>query len=671
MILSWNWLKEYVRLQMSVETLTERVMMAGLNLEEFKDVGGDIAIDLEVTSNRPDCLGHIGVAREVSVLFGEPLQIPPAHPATAKTSVGSVAKVEIDCPDLCPEYTARVVKGVKIGPSPAWLANRLTTLGIRPINNVVDVTNYVMMECGQPLHAFDFAKLRGSKIIVRRAKAGEKIMAIDQREYELTPEMCVIADAERPVAIAGVMGGLETEISNETKDVLIEVADFASMSVRKTARQLNLHSPSSYRFERGVDRHQLDWASRRCAELILQTAGGELLEGSVAVQKQPLPTRTPITIRFAQIERILGISIPRERALKILTDLGLTEQGTATATSAKYIPPTWRRDLTREIDLIEEVARIHGYEHIPENVPIPLTVSAKTLRDRVKDRVEQVLAASGFFEAITLSFVSEEQAELIRPWGDKPLLKVEHSSRRKENILRQTLVPSLLTARRENERHGHFDARLFEIARGFLGADQKPESEPVLIGMVTEQTFGELKGVLESIADAVNHTLTLDVEPSDAAHFRPGCGCSLKLNGKIWGWMGVLSDEVRQGADLKEGVSAAEVSLALLEELADLFPISAPLATFPGVERDLNFVLDEAISWGELSTLVEKTAGQLLESVSFGGQYRGQQIPADKKSYVIKLNYRSPERTLTTEEIDQIQQKVITACTGTLGATLR
>lgn len=671
MLVSWNWLKEYVKLDMSVESLTDRLMMSGLNLEEFSDVEGDICIDLEVTSNRPDCLGHIGIAREVSVLFDRDLNLPAAQPATSDRKTADATSVTIEAGDLCPEYTARIVTGVKIGPSPAWLAKRLTTLGIRPVNNVVDVTNYVMMECGQPLHAFDFDKLKGNRIIVRRARAGEKMAAIDQRDYLLSEEMCVIADAESPVAIAGVMGGLDTEIGDATTSVLIEVADFSSMSVRATARKLNLHSPSSYRFERGVDRHQMDWASRRCAELILQTAGGKLLEGSVAVRKQELPRYNPIEIRFAQITRILGIEITADESVQALQNLGLELVSRQGNDSATFLPPTWRRDLTREIDLIEEVARIHGYHNIPEDVPVPLTVSARTVRDKTRERVGNALTANGYFEAITLSFVDQQLFDLVRPWGDRPALKVEHSSRRKENILRQTLIPSLLVARRDNERHGHFNARLFEISRGYLSADQKAESEPLLIGMVTEQSFADTKGIVAALADSLNHKYTLTAERLEAPYFRSGRGAELFLNGKRWGWIGELADEVREALDLRDPVTAVEVDHSLLEEIADFEPPFEAIPTFPSMERDLNFLLDLNVSWKEIVDLVSSEAGTLLETVTFGGQYQGKQIPADKKSYLLKLGYRSSERTLTADEIDAIQQKVIQACTTRLGATLR
>ena len=286
MIVSKNWLAEYVPLPKTVDELTHRLTMSGLNLEEFHDVSEglskpDVAIDLEVTSNRPDCLGHIGVAREAAVLFEQPLTIPSAAVVESSDPATAAALISIECADLCPEYHGRVIRGVRIGPSPVWLKDRLEAVGMVSVNNVVDVTNFVMLECGQPLHAFDLDRLDGRRIVVRRAKKGETITAIDQRQYALTEEMCVIADAKRPVAVAGVMGGFETEISNLTVNVLIESAAFASMSVRGTARGLKLHSPSSYRFERKVDRSGLDWASRRCCELIMNVAGGTLLAGSI------------------------------------------------------------------------------------------------------------------------------------------------------------------------------------------------------------------------------------------------------------------------------------------------------------------------------------------------------------------------------------------------------
>ena len=672
MIVSWNWLKEYVKLDMPVETLTDRLMMAGLNLEEVADVEGDMAIDLEVTSNRPDCLSHIGIAREVGVLFDRGVQLPPATPFAKGPATSSLTSVEIRALDLCPQYIARLVRNVKIAPSPGWMQRRLQTLGIRPINNVVDVSNYVLMECSQPLHAFDFDKLHGGRIIVRRAGRGETVTAIDQRQYELSPEMCIIADADRPVAVAGVMGGLDTEIGDATTNVLIETAEFVPMTVRNTARRLGLFSDSSYRFERGIDRQGLEWASRRCAQLILELAGGELCSGSVFAGEGPNAAREPILLRLSQIPRILGIEIPEEAVVRILRALGLAASASREGQTLSFVPPSWRRDLVREIDLIEEVARIHGYDKIPEEVLVPLEVSKTTSYDALCQRLSEVLIAAGFFEAVTMTFVSDDLAGLFRPWTEMPLLRVEHSSRQRENVLRQSLIPSLLECRRQNERHGTPNAQLFEIARVFLRAEPaRPETQPNLLGFVSGKSFAEMKGIVDTLVERTRRDTRVMVRSADRPEFIPGRGCELVVGDRQLGWLGEIAEDVRQKLDLHDPVTAAEIDLAALEAIADFSPPCVPIPEYPGSERDLNFVLDEGVPWRELEDVVRDAAGPLLESVAFAGQYRGQQIPANKKSYVLHLNYRAPDRTLTTEEIDAAQQAVIAACSQKLAAALR
>lgn len=674
MIVSWNWLKEYVELDMPVEEATDRLTMSGLNLETVDNLENDFAIDLEVTSNRPDCLGHIGVAREISVLFDRELNVSDPKPKTIKDKTSDVTSVEIQCDDLCPRYIARVIRGVKIGPSPDWLKQRLETLGIASINNVVDITNYVLMECGQPLHAFDLDKLNGQKIIVRQAKAGEKITAIDQREYELDSEMCVIADADQPVAIGGVMGGLETEIGDQTVNVLIETADFSPLSIRTTARKLSLHSPSSYRFERGIDAHQLDWASRRCCELILELAGGELLKEEIYAGTQPEKKQAPAPLRFDQISRLLGIKITQKEAIQILKSLGLKQQGKVSNGTAQFVAPSWRRDLTREVDLIEEVARIHGYENIPDNVVVPLELSTPTLRDRVTKQVYHVLTATGFYEAVTLSFVSEEMSKLFSMHADKTPLKVEHSSRRQENVLRQSLIPSLLQSRRENERHGTFNAQLFEVAKIYLEAipgESEQRVEPTVLSLVTGKSFSELKGLIETLVDAADHDAVVETRPCDADQFVPGRGAEVLLNGTLWGLMGELDRSVTDRLDLRDAVTVAELDLVMLEKAAQLTPQYTLLPQFPSVNRDMNFMLDEIVTWKQLDDVVRSSAGDLLESVTFSEQYRGKQIDPGKKSYVVRVGYRSEKRTLTNDEIETIQTRVIASCEKELGATLR
>ena len=580
----------------------------------------------------------------------------------------------VECPDLCPQYSARVIRGVKVGPSPAWLVRRLQAIGQTSINNVVDATNYVLMECGQPLHAFDLDRLRGRRIVVRRPKPGEKIIAINQKTYDLGPDMCVIADAERPVGIGGVMGGLETEIGPTARNVLIEAANFTPLPLRNTARKLSLFSDASYRFERGIDPLQLDWASRRVCRLILELAGGELLADPVFAGT-PLPGKRPtITLRFAQIPRVLGIEIPRTRSVQILSALGNEPDGPVSDAAARFIPPSWRRDLSREIDLIEEVARVHGYDAIPQNVEVPLRPSHRSLRDRVTDQVRFVLTAAGFYEAVTMAFSSDAECDLFQPRGDLPRLRVEHSSRKHENLLRQSLIPGLLISRQLNERHGTFDANLFEIAKVYLKTDfAEPESrrEPPMIGFVTARPFGEAKGIVEALAHRIVPKSSVIVKPSAVRQFAPGRGADVYLNGTLWGWLGELDRSVTEAIDLKDALTVGELDLTLLETNAELVPQNVPLAQFPAIDRDLNFVVDEAVTWEDLESVVSAAAGPLLERVGFGGQYRGKQIEAEKKSYLVTLSYRAPDRTLTADEIDGWQKKVIDACGSRLGARLR
>ena len=672
MIVSRDWLKQYVDLDMPLDELTDRLTMAGLNLEGVSKSETDVAIDLEVTSNRPDCLGHIGVAREVAVLYDRELKFPAAQPQTIPERTEAATSVQIDCEDLCPQYIARVIRGVKVGPSPDWLVKRLETAGLGTINNIVDITNYVLLECGQPLHAFDFARLREQRIVVRGAREGEKLVAIDHAEYSLSPEMCIIADAEHAVAIAGVMGGCQTEISETTTDVLIESAQFAPIAIRSTARRLNLHSDSSFRFERSPDPCAVDWASRRCCELILDIAGGELLDDPVVAGTPSEQPRSPITLRFDQLKRILGIDIPPEQATRILLKLGLRQQGEASEAAAGFVPPSWRRDLTREVDLIEEVARIHGYDKIPENVDVPLQLSEKTHHQRIVERVTASLTAAGFFEAITLTFVSDDLFELFAPRGELRKVCVDHSSRRHENILRQSLVPSLMRSRRENERHGSFDVSLFEIADVYLDADPgNAKAEPTMVSLVSGQSFGQVKGIVEAIVESVSHDAAVTLRPSDVPQFVTGRGAEVLLDGKPWGWLGEIARDVSDKLDLRDSVVIAELDFSVLEAAANLTPVYCEIPKFPSVARDLNFVLEETVTWQELEDVVREAAGPLLDSMSFGGQYRGKQIAADKKSYLITINYRSSDRTLTNEEVDQLQQSAIGACQEKLGATLR
>ena len=673
MIVSKNWLADYVSLPDSVDEMTGRLTTSGLNLEGVEASGEDLAIDLEVTSNRPDCLGHIGVAREVAVLFDRTLEIPAADLTESDQLCDAATSVRIDCPNLCHEYHARIIRGVRIGPGPDWLRERLEAVGINSVNNVVDVTNYVMLECGQPLHAFDLDRLNGRRIIVRESGHGEKITAIDQRDYELPAGTCVIADDAGPVAVAGVMGGLNSEISRATTDVLLEVASFDPVSVRTTARALKLHSPSSFRFERRVNRRNMDWASRRCCELILKVAGGTLLKNSV-VAGEPLPgKRDAVTLRFTQVNRLLGIEVPAHCCVSILTSLGL-QCMQQTDTEATLIPPAWRSDLTRECDLIEEIARIHGYDQIPDDVPLPVVATTRSRREQTGDRIRGHLTACGFYEALTLSFVSETQLRLFRPHGDHPPVAVDHSTRSLENQLRQSLIPSLLQCRRQNERNGTPDAELFEMARIYLSAGERKserEAEPLMAAIVTARGFLAIKGVVESLVDDLAPSASLEYEPARVSGFAVGRGARMLVNGRSLGFLGELDRSVIDEVDLQSDVSIAEFDVMLLEELFEPGRRSVPPPRFPAVSRDLNFVLDESVAWAGLVSTARDAGGPLVQEISFGGQYRGSQIGAGRKSYVLSVRFMSANRTLTSEEVDAAVANIVSACEKAHEAQLR
>ena len=670
MIVSWNWLTDYLRLDMPVETLSERLALAGLNHESTEEVGGDLAIDLEVTSNRPDCLGHLGVAREIGVLFDRPVRYPDPRPETSGASVETLTGVTVEEPELCPRFTARVVTGVKVGPSPFWLRKRLETLGVRPISNVVDVTNYVMFECGQPLHAYDLNKLIGKRLVVRRARKGEKLVAINNKTYELTPDMLAIADAERPVGLAGVMGGAETEVGDATTDVLIEAAQFDAMSVRRTSRALALFSPSSYRFERPIDPEATEWASRRCAELILATAGGTLHPGVVDVGTPRAP-RPAITLRLDQIRRVLGIAIDRDEVLRILGALGLLHQD-GPPEAPQFAPPSWRSDLEREIDLIEEVARVHGYEQIPEDRAVPLTSTPRSNRERVEAEVRSTLIGLGLDEAVTLSLVSEELAEPLGPEESGPPIRVEHSSRRKENALRRSLVPSLLNARRYNEAHGTLDAELFEVANVYLPRPGRtlPE-EPTRLALVSGRDFLGLKGIVEALLDRFHALGRLEARPASLPMFAEGRAAELILAGNRLGFLGEIDASRLQAFELRGACSAAELDFGVLREQADLVPRFKPLPPYPVVARDLSLVVPESVPWAELASTVGRAGGSTLESIVYLDAFRGGTVPEGWQSLHFGLRFRHPERTLTGEEVEEAVKAIIATCTTKFEATLR
>jgi len=669
MNISYLWLKEYVPTDLSVPQVAQALTRVGLNVDDITDLpGGDACLLVEVTSNRPDCLGHVGVARELAAALGVKVKRPAVAYPELPDAVDSLAKVEVAEPDLCPLYTARIIKGVKVGPSPAWLARRLEAVGVRPINNIVDVTNYVMMECGQPLHAFDYAPLAEHRIVVRRARPGERFIAIDHTEHTLSAERLVIADARRAVALAGVMGGVDTEISDRTADVLLEAAVFDPLSIRNTARTLGLMSESSFRFERRVDPAATDWASRRACQLIVETAGGKVARG-VAAAGKPLPPAREVTLRVARIKALLGLAVPAPAAAEILRRLEC-DVLEAAAERIRVRIPSWRPDLEREADLIEEVARHHGYEKIPESRDIRLAYAPRTKAEQVRDAASEVLTGAGYFEAVTYSFTSRDHAVRMRPREvtAEPLM-----CRGTPLALRESLTAGVLESLRANQGAGSPAARLFEIAKRFVPAPgQDLPQETACLALASHDDFQAVRGALEAVFDALRIGSRIQFAATDRyPDLVPGAAAEILLDGRPIGMMGPATPEAAKAFDLDEPPTVAELDFERLIEAADLRPQFKPLPQFPSIVRDLAIVVDEAVTWEKVAQAVAAAGVAELESTEPLSVYRGKQIPGGKKSVALRLVLRSPSGTLTHEQADEMQARVLAALGSSLAAELR
>lgn len=682
MIISISWLADYVQVPAATDRLVERLAMAGLNHESTTQVGDDTAVEIEVTSNRADCLGHVGVAREAAVIFSRPLAVPDPRPLEAGQPAAASVAVVIESPEICPFYSARVIRGVRVGPSPGWLVDRMQTVGLASVNNIVDVTNYVMLECGQPLHAFDLEKIHGGQIIVRRATPGEPFIAINHKTYTLDERMCVIADAERPLALAGVMGGADSEISEATVDVVIESAQFAPLPVRAAARSLALASGSSYRFERGPDPAMVDWASRRAASLILELAGGVLDRDAVTFgELASSPAEIPLDPE--RIKEVLGIEVPAERQRKILVALGFQPQGTR---GNRWRAPTWRRDCCREIDLVEEIARIEGYEQVPEDIAISARPAALSSREQAIRQAGEVLVGRGFCEAMTRSVVDASLAGIASPWGDSASLRIGPPLVRGADRLRQSLLPSLLEARGGNVAVGITDADLFEIARGYLArpdgarASGGPVEEPLLVSFVCGGDFFQAKGLCDLLLARLGvrgDTASVIYSPLVLDLFARGRAAEilLELPGHAVQRIGVVGEVAHKDLDafsLPEPVAAAELRLDLLTFAIGCQRRLERPPEFPAVSRDINLVVAEGVPWGDLERAIRSAAVGLLEDCRVAEIWRdSERLGAGMKSLVVSLTLRSRSGTLTGDEAAQAVAGIVAECGRRCQATLR
>jgi phenylalanyl-tRNA synthetase beta chain len=696
MKVSYNWLKEFVDVAATPEEVASRLALSGTNIASIESGAHGAVIDAEITSNRPDCLGILGIAREIAAIYRLPLKTNSPKPAESKAARASEAsKVKIDAPELCGRFTARVIRGVKIQPSPKWLKDRLEAAGTASISNVVDISNYVMLELGHPLHTFDYDLVRDHSIVVRRAKPGEKMKTLDGVERTFDPSICMVCDGDgsRPVGIGGIMGGAETEISFSTKNVLIECAWFDPISIRRAARSLRLHTEASTRFGRGADPQMAEFASRRAAELILQLAGGELLSGVVDVYPGKRAAKK-ITITRAELLRIMGADVPDKDIETILSALGFAPvrvdqtRGAPNSLLAAWecTQPSWRADVEREIDLIEEVARVYGLDKFPPRLPASRAGAARLPHYEAEMRLRERLIGLGYHEVLTIPHVAEERNELFRPPDATPA-KLANPLSEEAGVLRSTGAVTLASAIEWNLNHGQRNARLFEIGSHYRFVDGKPVETRVLsIGATgaarpqalydspREYTFADLKGDLDAIGALSGGLRWEHGGPDWLNPARRGAISLGKESGPALGAAGQLAKRVAEKFKFRQDVFLAEITLGPLYCM--YYGVKnnrryEPLPRFPGVERDFSLFLAEGVTFSQVQKTILSLGIAEIVSIEAADLFRGKNVPAGKFSLLVRVVLQSREATLTEAQITEFSARIVSELEKQLGATLR
>jgi phenylalanyl-tRNA synthetase beta chain len=632
-------------------------------------IPSQVTMDIDVTSNRPDCMGHLGVARELAAGLDRPMKVDfmPAFTGTANPPGRDLVKVSIDEPELCARYIGGVVKGVKVGPSPEWLQRRLRACGVRPINNVVDITNYVLLEYAQPLHVFDLAKISPAEIHVRKARAGEKLLCLDGIERELSAEMLVIADSRQPVAIAGVIGGEEAAVTDGTTDILLEAATFNGSSVRQTARELGIRTEASSRFEKGLPAELALAGARRAASLIAELAGGSVHREWADVYPHP---QEPVRVRLrpALVDEVLGLHVPLEEAESILKRLNFHVRALEDG-EWDVLPPVFRLDVTIPQDLVEEVGRVYGYDRIPPTLPgrrrdqwIPAVPSI----GRRLDEAREVLAGAGFTETWNPALVSGRVLESLRV--DAHAMRVSNALSDDMDTLRTSLLPSLVGAVALNRDRGRQDVRVYEIASAFLapvGDKSEQPDEPMRLGVVASAgasaeagraAFYAVKSVLDASLAAVGAP-PCTYQRGAQELFHPGRCAAVVLDGRLLGYIGELHPTVASTFKIEGRLVAIEIDLEPVLA-ASRIPRAQPLPRFPAIERDLAVVVEDHVAAGALLATINEVGGDFLAQARAFDEYHGPQVPEGHKSVAFTLTFRSPERTLTDAEVDKVMTEI-------------
>lgn len=691
----YNWLKEFVDLTAPPEDLRARLSLSGTAVEALEQTVGGPLLDAELTSNRADCLGHYGIAREAAALYRLALKPVEAYPREIAEYATAATSVEIESPELCGRYTARVLRGVKVGPSPEWLRQRLEALGQTSINNVVDATNYVMLELGHPLHAFDMELLTDRRIVVRHARAGEKIRTLDGIERTLTADMCVIADAARAVAIAGVMGGAETEICAATKTILLESAYFEPISIRRTSKALGLRTEASMRFERGADAEMAELASRRCAELIQQLGGGEVLAGVADVYPgRAAPPAIELTRK--ELLRVMGADVPDTDVEAILSALGFapvrvdSAKGGMNSSEAAWTcrRPSWRGDVTREVDLIEEVARLYGLDKFPARLPPARLPAGRLDYAEAEDRLRERLIGLGYQEIITIPIVDETSDVVFRDTKAAPA-RIANPLAEDASVMRSTSVVTMVSTLEWNLNHGQRNVRLFEFGKTYRWNGSEPGETRVLTlgatGLTREKgivesersfVFADLKGDLDQIGQLAgaflwNAGATLWLHPAHAGtiSLRGDAGAARTI-----GLAGQLSKRAAERFKLRQEVFVAELELDPLcvgYRAARAALRYRPLSRFPQVERDFSLMLADGTAFSSVVEAIRELKIVEVGSVNAVDLFRGKNVPEGKVSLLVRVAFESHQATLTEAQLTDFSSRIIAALERRLGATLR
>jgi len=638
----------------------------------------DTVIEFDLTPNRSDCFCIIGIAREVAAILKTPLKYPRVKLPPGETPIEELSSVTVEAPDHCPRYAARVVTNVTVGPSPFWLQDRLHSVGLRAINNVVDVTNFVLMEMGQPLHAFDFDRLAEHRIVVRTAQEGQTFTTLDGTERTLGSDMLMICDGKRPVALAGIMGGLESEIEDQTTRVLIESAYFNPITTRRTAKRLGLNTESSHRFERGVDPGGVRSALDRAAQLMVELAGGKLAEGVIDVYPRPFSERV-IELSVERTNRLLGTRLSRDEVGAYLKSVEL-DVDPLDEDRLKVVPPTFRVDITRPEDLMEEVARLRGYDQIPTTHPVSRVVARKPDKKlQVRDRLRQLLAGCGFSEIVTYSFIGREACDHLLLHGQDPrrrMVSVLNPLTEDQTVMRASLLPGLLATMYRNSKQRNEDLRVFELGKVFLyppaaDPDQLPEEIEMISGLWTgarrvktlhfkesKVDFYDIKGVVEAVCAGLNMTGVrfAPLTGTDFPYLRPGYAAQIQAGNERLGAVGELSGEVLKNFGLKQVAYCFDIDFDRLVDHVSEEKRAKTLSRFPATTRDMALILSNTVEAQALLDFIEGMKQSLIERVEVFDVYAGSPIPEGGKSIGLRFTYRSSERSLTDSDVNSIHE---------------